>query len=79
MEMMVYNYGKTKSKEDKTKMLHKGAYQILMGFIPLSGSPPPPYHLKMENLFAKKILAELGGIPLPLTESRLQFFAIKWS
>ena len=32
MEMMVYNYGQTKSKEDKTKMLHKGARQILIGF-----------------------------------------------
>ena len=36
-EIMVYSYGKTKSKEDKTKMLHKGARQILIGFFPLSG------------------------------------------
>ena len=38
MEIMVYNYGKTKSKEDRTKILRKGASQILLiGFFPLSG------------------------------------------
>ena len=36
MEIMVYNYGKTKSKEDRTKILRKGACQILLiGFFPL--------------------------------------------
>ena len=35
MEIMVYNYGKTKSKEDRTKILRKGACQILLiGFFP---------------------------------------------
>ena len=43
MEVMVYNYGKTKSKEDKTKILRKGAHQILPhGFFRKVGKPPPP-------------------------------------
>ena len=48
MEVMVYNYGKTKSKEDKTKILRKGARQILLiGFFRKGGKPPlPPYPLK---------------------------------
>ena len=43
MEIMVSNYGKIKSKEDRTKILRKGARQILLiGFFRKVGKPPPP-------------------------------------
>ena len=52
MEMMVYNYGKTKSKEDKTKMLHKGAHQILIWKV---FGPKLP-------VFSEFILSGIGGL-----------------
>ena len=59
MEMMVYNYGQTKSKEDKTKMLHKGARQILIGFFPLKW-----------KIFLPKVPSRIGGyFPPPYGES----------
>ena len=58
--------------------LNKGSFQKLLSeFCPLRGYPPPPPLPTplTENHFAKKTLAERGGIPphSPLTESPLSF------
>ena len=56
MEIMVYNYGKTKSKEDKTKILRKEARQILLiGFsVKWVNPPPPPVPPKNVKYFCQK-------------------------